>query len=43
MSISMIGIDHSMDPVDKRALFEYNRKNSGESMEKLNEQRGLDG
>ena len=29
MSISMIGIDHSMAPVDIRALFAFTR-NSGE-------------
>ena len=43
MSISMIGIDHSMAPVDIRALFAFTRKNAGEAMEKLKEQRGIDG
>lgn len=38
MSISMIGIDHSMAPVDIRALFAFTRKNAGEAMEKLKEQ-----
>ena len=40
MSISMIGIDHSMAPVDIRALFAFTRKNAGEAMEKLKEQPG---
>ena len=31
----MIGIDHSMAPVDIRALFAFTRKNSREAMEKL--------
>ena len=35
MSISMIGIDHSMAPVDIRALFAFTRKNAGEAMEKI--------
>ena len=39
----MIGIDHSMAPVDIRALFAFTRKNAGEAMEKLKEQRGIDG
>ena len=43
MSISMIGIDHSMAPVDIRALFAFTRKNAGEAMEKLKQQRGIDG
>ena len=43
MSISMIGIDHSMAPVDIRALFAFTRKNAGEAMEKLKEQPGIDG
>ena len=42
-SISMIGIDHSMAPVDIRALFAFTRKNAGEAMEKLKEQPGIDG
>ena len=28
MSISMIGIDHSMAPIDIRALFAFTRKNA---------------
>ena len=35
MSISMIGIDHSMAPIDIRALFAFTRKNAGEAMEKI--------
>ena len=35
MSISMIGIDHSMAPVDIRALFAFTRKNAGEAMAKI--------
>ena len=31
MSISMIGIDHSMAPIDIRALFAFTRKNAGEA------------
>lgn len=43
MSISMIGIDHSMDPIDIRALFAFTRKNAGEAMEKIKEQPGING
>ena len=43
MSISMIGIDHSMAPVDIRALFAFTRKNAGEAMEKIKEQPGING
>ena len=43
MSISMIGIDHSMAPIDIRALFAFTRKNAGEAMEKIKEQPGIDG
>ena len=38
MSISMIGIDHSMAPIDIRALFAFTKKNAGEAMEKIKEQ-----
>lgn len=34
MSISMIGIDHNMAPVDIRAKFAFTKKNAGEAMEK---------
>ena len=34
MSISMIGIDHNMAPVDIRAHFAFTKKNAGEAMEK---------
>ena len=40
MSISMIGIDHSMAPIDIRALFAFTRKNAGEAMEKIKEKSG---
>ena len=43
MSISMIGIDHSMAPIDIRALFAFTRKNAGEAMEKTKEQPGING
>ena len=43
MSISMIGIDHSMAPVDIRALFAFTKKNAGEAMEKIKEQPGIFG
>ena len=43
MSISMIGIDHSMAPIDIRALFAFTRKNAGEAMEKIKEQPGING
>ena len=43
MSISMIGIDHSMAPVDIRALFAFTKKNAGEAMEKIKEQPGIYG
>ena len=37
MSISMIGIDHNMAPVDIRAKFAFTKKNAGEAMEKNKE------
>lgn len=43
MSISMIGIDHNMAPVDIRALFAFTKKNTGEAMERLKEQEGIQG
>lgn len=43
MSISMIGIDHTMAPVDIRALFAFTKKNAAEAMEKLKEQEGING
>ena len=43
MSISMIGIDHSMAPVDIRALFAFTKKNAGEAMKKIKEQPGIYG
>ena len=41
MSISMIGVDHNRAPVDIRALFAFTKKNAGEAMERLKEQRGF--
>lgn len=41
MSISMIGIDHNMAPVDIRALFAFTKKNAGEAMLKLKEKKGI--
>ena len=38
MSISMIGIDHNMAPVDIRAKFAFTKKNAGEAMEKIKNQ-----
>ena len=43
MSISMIGIDHNMAPVDIRAHFAFTKKNAGEAMEKIKEQKGIYG
>lgn len=43
MSISMIGIDHNMAPVDIRAMFAFTKKNAGEAMEKIKEQDGIYG
>ena len=43
MSISMIGIDHNMAPVDIRAKFAFTKKNAGEAMEKLKETAGIHG
>ena len=43
MSISMIGIDHSMAHIDIIALFAFTRKNAGEAMEKIKEQPGING
>lgn len=43
MSISMIGIDHTIAPVDIRALFAFTKKNAGEAMEKMKEYRGIHG
>ena len=43
MSISMIGIDHNMAPVDIRALFAFTKKNAGEAMEKIKNQKGIYG
>ncbi|MDO5136021.1 MAG: glutamyl-tRNA reductase [Eubacteriales bacterium] len=41
MSITMIGIDHNMAPVDIRALFAFTKKNAGEAMERLKEEPGI--
>lgn len=41
MSISMIGIDHSMAPVDVRARYAFTKKNAGEAMEKLKAKKGI--
>lgn len=43
MSISMIGIDHNMASVDIRALFAFTKKNAGEAMEKIKNQKGIYG
>lgn len=43
MSISMIGVDHNMAPVDIRAVFAFTKKNAGEAMEQLKEQDGIRG
>lgn len=43
MSISMIGIDHTMAPVDIRALFAFTKKNASDAMEKLKEKDGING
>lgn len=43
MSISMIGVDHNMAPVDIRALFAFTKKNAGDAMEELKEQEGIQG
>ena len=43
MSISMIGIDHNMAPVDIRALFAFTKKNAGEAMEKIKSYKGIYG
>ncbi|MCD8153993.1 MAG: glutamyl-tRNA reductase [Clostridiales bacterium] len=43
MSISMIGIDHSMAPVDIRARFAFTKKNAGEAMEQLKSMAGVSG
>ena len=43
MSISMIGVDHNMAPVDIRGLFAFTKKNAGDAMEKLKEQEGIRG
>ena len=44
MSISMIGIDHSMASVDVRAQFAFTKKNAGSAMEEiLNSEEGIQG
>ncbi|MDD7220654.1 MAG: glutamyl-tRNA reductase [Clostridia bacterium] len=43
MSISMIGIDHNMAPVDIRALFAFTKKNAGEAMEEIKKEKGIYG
>lgn len=43
MGISMIGIDHSMAPVDVRARYSFTKKNAGEAMVKLKETKGIQG
>ena len=43
MSISMIGIDHNMAPVDIRAKFAFTKKNAGEAMEKIKNENGIYG
>ena len=41
MSISMIGIDHSMASVDIRAEFAFTKKNAGSAMEKIKKEEGI--
>ena len=43
MSISMIGIDHNMAPVDIRARFAFTKKNAGEAMEQMRRKPGING
>ena len=43
MSISMIGIDHNMAPVDVRARFAFTKKNAGEAMEIIRQKPGIEG
>ncbi len=43
MSISMIGVDHSMAPVDIRSLFAFTKKSAGEAMETLKGYQGIEG
>lgn len=43
MSISMIGVDHSMAPLDIRARFAFSKKNAGEAMETLKKEAGING
>ena len=43
MSISMIGIDHNMAPVDIRARFAFTKKNAGEAMEQMRKKPGING
>lgn len=43
MRISMIGIDHSLAPVDIRAVFSFTKKNAAEFMHRLKEENGVSG
>lgn len=43
MSISMIGIDHSMAPVDIRARFAFTKKDAGSAMEELLQESEISG
>ena len=43
MSILMIGIDHSMAPVDVRARFSFTKKQAGEAVEKIKLMDGIRG
>lgn len=43
MSIQMIGIDHSMAPVDIRAIFSYTKKNAAAALEQLKNVDGISG
>ncbi|MBQ0001244.1 MAG: glutamyl-tRNA reductase [Clostridiales bacterium] len=43
MSISMIGIDHSMAPVDVRARYAFTKKNAGQAMEEMKARKGISG
>ncbi len=43
MSISMIGIDHSMAPVDIRAKFAFTKKDASSAMEELLQENEISG
>lgn len=43
MGISMIGIDHNAAGLDVRAVFSFTKKETGEAMEKLKQEKGVQG